>query len=57
MKNGKFYFTNILNECALFNCQEVFGYVSTDDAAVGDEKKMQTVLRCYSCGVLLSDCS
>ena len=39
MKNGKFYFTNILNECALFNCLEVFGYVSTDDAAEGDEKK------------------
>ena len=58
MKNGKFYFTNILNDCALFNCLEVFGYVSTDHAAVGDEeKKMQTVLRFYSCGVLLSDCS
>ena len=39
MKNGKFYFTNILNECALFNCLEVFGYVSTDHAAVGDEEK------------------
>ena len=39
MKNGKFYFTNILNECALFNCLEVLEYVSTDDAAVGDEKK------------------
>ena len=39
MKNGIFYFTNMLNEYALFNCLEVFGYVSTDHAAVGDEEK------------------